>query len=302
MTTEDTSPTVPPARDSPQFITVTTTDISPTVVTTRDSPPPQRPDVTIAKTLPTIPATTPIQDSPRPPTVTTTEIPPAVLPPQSSTVTTTSTSPIALPTSDSSRPATATTISTSATVIFAPETTQSFSSPINFLTQTPTETEIPMPTPTPTPSKPRIDRRTIVGLSVGLGLLLVAAIVFAGFCVFKKVKPRIIRAMIHRRPENIIEAYRETSMSSGGMSPLIKSGGLLYTPRVEGKHAIFLSERYSDPDVEAGRTSTAHPSMDSAGHRGPPLVSNSTRTSVLSDSSYDEGSMASLPSYHSQRR
>lgn len=165
---------------------------------------------------------------------------------------------------------------------------------------------------------PRIDRRTIVGLSVGLGLLLVAAMAFAGFRIFRKIKPRIIRAMIReylttlvscalyvrsvdRRPENIIEAYRETSMSSGGVSPLMTSRGILYTPRVEGKNARSLSERYSDPDVEAERTSTHHHSTDSTGHRGPPLASISTRTSVLSDSS-DEGSLASLPSYHSQRR
>ncbi|KAL4255190.1 hypothetical protein AB1N83_012905 [Pleurotus pulmonarius] len=298
LITDDTSPTVPPTRDSVQFSTLSITEFIPTAVTSRDTPPTQRPDATTATTPPTIPTIALTRDSSQPPTETSTETPPAVLP---GTVTNAGSSLTVLPTSHSGQSSSTTTISSSLTVLFTPETT---SSPINFLTQAPIETDIPTTAPAPAPAKPRFDRRTIVGLSVGLGLLLVAAMAFAGFRVFKKVKPRILRAMIHRRPENIIEAYRESSTSSGGTTPLIPSRGVLYwyTPRAEGKNSGFLSELYSDPDVEAGRTlATSHHSTDSTGRRGSPLASNSTRTSVLSDSSDDAGSLASLPSYHSRR-
>ncbi|KAF4600348.1 hypothetical protein EYR38_004973 [Pleurotus pulmonarius] len=153
----------------------------------------------------------------------------------------------------------------------------------------------PSDSQTSSSSSPGTDKETlaIVGLSVALGLISLAAMVLAAILYFRK-KSRRARTTRNEGSPSTVEACRNTSASPDVLASPATSRGLQSPPRVEEKRRVrFLYRRPSTRGIEpwsapAGRDSSARESL---------LEPSPSRSSTVNGSV--GSSLRSLPSYRS---
>ncbi|KAG9219658.1 hypothetical protein CCMSSC00406_0006020 [Pleurotus cornucopiae] len=132
----------------------------------------------------------------------------------------------------------------------------------------------------------RLDKRTIAGLSVALGLISLAATVLCIlYCRNRLRRARKLRTLAHEGFLTTIDAFRETSAPPD--SATVASRGMQSLPRAGDP------KRLSARDVDQWSTLAGRGSDT----RGPLLESTSTPTFVVSGNGGVAGPLRSIPSY-----